>query len=239
MRKYLIPIASLLGFIFLLISSFLFNTNTFNPNDINVIFSPANYAFSIWGIIYILIGIFVLKGFLCKNDECTMYKKILKFFIPCMIFTGLTILVPIKVSPLFIIIALISSYLCYLTIDKSNVSKIFRLPFSFLMTWLLVATILDIQLVLKIFNKFNFTESQEINIVIGILLLLSITVMIFSIIKNDLGVILVTLWAIIAIGVNKFTLLPILILTSGLSLLLILFLIFNSIRIFLKKNKRY
>ena len=145
MSKYLVPTINLLGFIFILGASFLFSSNTFNPNDISVIFSPANYAFSIWGLIYILIGIFIIRGFFCENKECDMYKKIMKFFVPCMIFTGLTILVPIKLSPIFIMIALITAYLCYNVIDKSGVSKIFRIPFSFLMGWLLVATILDIQ----------------------------------------------------------------------------------------------
>ena len=82
-----IAVINTLGFIFLLMSSFIFarNGNMFNTQEIMPIFMPAPYAFSIWFLIYLCLGIWVGKGFFPSVDQMQMYQETGYWFFACMI----------------------------------------------------------------------------------------------------------------------------------------------------------
>ena len=58
---------NLLSFGFLMYASYLFTTNqsAFNK-DLNPVFNPAPYTFSIWMLIYLALLIWIIKGFFAK-----------------------------------------------------------------------------------------------------------------------------------------------------------------------------
>lgn len=114
------------------------------------LFAPASYAFSIWGLIYILLGIYVIYQFFCKKDE--IIRKVSGLFIinallntswifawhydiiwlSVLIIIGLLITL-IKIADLF------KNY----SLNKIE-SCLVRLPFSIYFGWITVATIANI-----------------------------------------------------------------------------------------------
>lgn len=222
MNKKIIGIANTVGFIFVLIASVIFSSANFGIEQVKPILMPKGYAFSIWLLIYVLLGIFVLRSFFCKATECKMYRDIVKLFVLCMFSTGLTILVEPKISIIFILIATVCAYLIYAKIRKSDVKRRFSIPFSMLFSWLLVASFVDVSLVLKQTILSNLKINQEINISIIMLCIIAILGVLFSVIYSDGIVSLVLIWAITAVGLNNIDKFPILLVCIGAVIVLLL-----------------
>ncbi|MGL4742014.1 MAG: hypothetical protein ACRC41_14645 [Sarcina sp.] len=222
MNKKIIGIANTVGFVFVLIASVIFSSESFGINQGKPILMPKGYAFSIWLLIYVLLGLFVLRSFFCKEDECKMYRSVVKLFVLCMFSTGITILVELKISVIFIVIATVSAYLIYTKIKKSNVKRRFLIPFSILFSWLLVATFVDISLVLKQTVLSNLKIAQEINISLVVLCVLVLLGILFAVIYSDEIVTLVLIWAVTAVGLNNIDKFPILLLCIGAVIVLLL-----------------
>lgn len=201
-----IAVINTLGFLFLLASSFIFamNGNMFNTQEIMPIFMPAPYAFSIWFLIYACLGVWVGKGFFASADQMEMYQDIGYWFFVCMILTGLTILVPINISPIFIISALITALVIYKKIDSNEeISKLFRVPFSLLTGWLSVATIVNISLVLKMNGVTELLGIGEMAWAIILLAVGTVIAILFTIKNEDNLYPLVFIWGYIAIAVQN------------------------------------
>ena len=229
MKKKLVSILNLLGFIFLLIASFIFSRkgNTFSTEDVSPIFMPSGYAFSIWILIYILLAIWVLKSFFCKDKICNMYNEAVKWVVPCFILTGLTVLVPTRISNIFIFFALLTGVISYIIINKNNISKLYKVPFSFLVGWLYVATIVDQLLVLKLKGWFDKLNINEVTLAIVILGIGAFIAIIFSLWARDNIILGVLIWAYIAIAINNKDIKSIIIMASGMCIIIIFAMIYN------------
>lgn len=203
-NKKLLSSINLVGFAFLMYASYLFRTNqSAFKQKVIPIFNPAPYAFSIWGLIYLLIFIWIISGYFAKYDVEAMYRKVGLWFIACMVLNGAAILVPTNFSPFIIIAALITSLAIYNIIDNRNVSIKYRIPFSMLCGWLSVATIVDISEGLK---SIGFTEILGIGEIgwANILLVVGCLIAIlFTILKNDILYPLVFIWGYIAIAIEN------------------------------------
>lgn len=204
-NKKVIASINLIGFIFLIWASYIFRQkqSMFDTDKIRIAFMPASYAFSIWILIYILIFLWIIKGFIPTYKEFDMYKKSVIYFFACEILTGISVLVTTKISPIFIIGALITSFLTYRVIAKSDVSKVFKIPFSFLTGWLSVATLVDIGQTLKIIGKANILGIDEITWAIIFLIIGVMIAIIFTIVMKDDIYPLVFIWGYIAIAIEN------------------------------------
>ena len=147
---------NLLSFGFLMYASYLFTTNqsAFNK-DLNPVFNPAPYTFSIWMLIYLALFIWIIKGFFAKYKIKLMYLKVSLYFALCMVLNGVAILVPTTLSMIIIIGALASSVIVYDIVDNLNIATRYRVPFSLLTGWLSVATIVNIS---KFLRNMGFTS---------------------------------------------------------------------------------
>ena len=203
-NKNTINIFNLVGFIFLLYASFLFrkNGNMISPKDVQVFFMPAPYAFSIWIIIYISLFIWIIKGFLASPKDAIIYKDVGLWFFVCTVLTGISVLVNLKISPIFIIGALVTSLVIYTIINNSQ-SKIYRLPFSLLCPWLSVATIVNISLWLKSMGFSSLLFLSETTLTIFILIIATLIAILFTLINNDILFALVFIWAYIGIIIQN------------------------------------
>ncbi|MGL4450287.1 MAG: hypothetical protein ACRCTZ_03720 [Sarcina sp.] len=237
MSKKFVSILNLIGFVFLIVASFIFSRkgSNFNTEQIDPIFMPSGYAFSIWILIYILLGIWVLKAFFCKGNICDMYNKATKWVLPCFILTGVTVLVPTKISNIFISFALATAILSYFEIYKSKVSKIYKIPFSLLLGWLYVATIVDHLLVLKLNGWFNILNINEITLAIVMLGVGAFIAIIFAVATRDNIILGVIIWAYIAIVIKNSEIRSILIMAIGMCSIIIIAMIYN---LFNKKNNK-
>ena len=204
-NKKIINIFNLLGFIFLLYASYLFRQKGYilTSDKVDIFFMPAPYAFSIWTIIYICLLIWIIKGFVSSPKESVLYKDVGLWFFISIILTGFSVLVPLKISFLFIIGALITSLIVYIVIDNSCTSKIYKIPFSLLCGWLSIAVIVNICLVLKSMPFTSFLFIGEIGWTLIILIFATLIAISFTLAKDDIIFSLVFIWAYVGIMIEN------------------------------------
>jgi hypothetical protein len=172
------------------------------------LFAPAGITFSIWGIIYLLLGLFVLyqfgtfKKISLKEDK--LLNKIGIYFITSSIFNALWIFSwhygLLWMSIIFMLGILFCLIKINLLIRENNSKELFflSLPFSIYFGWITVATIANITALLVSvgWNGFGISESIW---TIAILLVGSIIGILTSVKNKDIAYILVFAWAYIGI----------------------------------------
>jgi len=178
-------------------------------NKYFTILTPAGFSFSIWGIIYLLLILFV--GYqiysTIKKENHIILKSGIWFFLSC-VFNISWIFAwhyqMIELSFLSILLLLISLIMVYrgIGIGKLETSwseKLFMyIPFSIYLGWTTVATLLNL---LVLLTKLNFTfylNYQDFWGLGGSILLLSITLSVLFF-RNDIFYGLTTVWASLGI----------------------------------------
>lgn len=203
-RKYN-NIMNLIGFIFLIYASSKVDQieSILNYNKIKPAFMPASYSLIIWSVIYTLLFIWIIKGFTATPKESIVYKKVGLWSSISMIFTGIAFIMPIKITPLFIIIALISSFITYYKINFSCIHKIYILPFSLICGWLCITTIYDVSLFLKLIGVDSFLWIGEVGCTSIVLVVLTIIAIFFTLLHDDVNFALMFIWGYIAIALDS------------------------------------
>lgn len=131
------------------------------------LFAPAGYAFSIWGLIYTLLGIYVIYQLFQKEDELVL--KVNRLFIVNASLNALWIfswhydliwLSVLIMIGLFITLIKIADVFKNKIITKKEILLV-RLPFSIYFGWITVATIANIAVFLVYigWNGFGISES--------------------------------------------------------------------------------
>lgn len=219
MKKQL-QIANGFFLVFTIIFNYLSNTGIFNgktianvSNQYHNLFTPAGYAFSIWGIIYLLlIGFVFYTGRSLfnplKNEADDFVEKIGWWFVvSCLAnctwivtwlygFTGLSVIV--------LLISLISLFIILLEALKYNSGTsqkwLINIPFQIYAGWISVALIAAVAAWLTKINWTGFGIS-EVNWTI-ILMVIATFIHLFMTWKKDAPIFaLVAVWALIAIAV--------------------------------------
>lgn len=144
------------------------------------LFAPAGYTFSIWGLIYFLLFIYVIDHFLDKDYKEKGHVSL--YFILSSLANGLWIITwhydYIGLSLIFMLVILFSLIMIRRDIDKHPPArhKYFqrKLPFSVYFGWITVATIANVTVLLVSlgFNNPVFSEVTWLNmiLVIGIII---------------------------------------------------------------------
>lgn len=186
------------------------NTATVSNNNPTII-TPAGYVFSIWGVIYILLGAFVVYQALPRERSSDYQGKIGWLFVVSSLiniawifvwqFESLILSVVLIFALLFTLIAI---YL-RLNIGKSKVKTSERLavhlPFSVYLGWITIASIADVAVTLTAYNWSGFGVSPEIWAILVVAVALVITMLMLGI-RKDIAYALVVIWALVGIGVN-------------------------------------
>lgn len=230
-NEKVISTINLLGFAFLMYASYLFRSNqsAFNK-DLDPLFNPAPYSFGIWIVIYIALIIWIIKGFFAKDKIKEMYLKISLWFVACMILNGVTVLLPTTFSVIMIIGALITSLVIYNIVDKFNIAKRYRIPFSLLSGWLSVATIVNISKFLRNMGVTNILGINQVGWTNTLLVVGCILAILFTIIRNDIVYPLVFIWGYIAIAVQNKDINSIIYTVGGTCVLIIIGIIYGKLR---------
>jgi len=219
------------------------------------LFAPAGFTFSIWGVIYLLLIIFVVyqaKGLLKFKDEKrppSYYHRIgYWFFISCLANAAWIFAWHYEViwlSIVLMIVILISLLKIYTRLGvgqrivKHTERYLIHLPFSVYLGWISVATIANAAVLLVSFRWDGFGIPQEIWTSIMILVAAAITTTIL-ITRKDLFFSLVILWAFFGIFVKRITTDPQQSLAIMLSLatggfVIVAVIIFQSVKMFIRK----
>jgi len=222
-KKLILQILNLVTFILVVVINYLAISlplgygNTQQLSDaIPNLFVPAGLTFSIWGIIYILLGLFSIYQLrdIFKSDKIEMpfLEKVSYFFIISNIanFTWILLwhyqLVPLSLIAMLII--LVSLLLIYirLKIGKGEVPKIekiaIHIPFSVYLGWITVATIANVTAVLVVLGAESYSLLAEILTIVVIAVAVIITYAML-IIRKDIAYSLVVLWAALGIFLKQ------------------------------------
>ena len=187
--------------------------NTAQVSDANLtLITPAGYVFSIWGIIYILLGVFVVYQALPKQQGKDYQNKIGWLFVLSSLINIVWLFLwqfeylPLSVVLMFLLLASLILIYVRLGVGKSKVTMgerlAIHLPFSVYLGWITVASIANVAATLVSLNWDGFGISPEIwaNLVVAVALLITILMLIT---KKDVAYSLVIIWALVGIGVKQ------------------------------------
>ncbi|MCE7791884.1 tryptophan-rich sensory protein [Salipaludibacillus sp. CUR1] len=180
-----------------------------------VLVTPASYAFSIWGLIYLLLACFIVIQLIPRKRNVPLITMIGPwFFVSCLfnifwIFLWHYLYI---VSAMFIMIGiLITLSVIYQRIHYYNtrVERLNRverlcylLPFSIYLAWISVATIVNISIGLEVLNWDRWGLRDEFWAV-AVLALAAGLALYFGSRYTDIAFMLVIIWALTAIGVQQ------------------------------------
>lgn len=201
-------IAMTIAFVAMLVINGLATTGVLNnqttseiSNSQTVLITPAGYVFSIWGVIYVLVAIWLFLQFKRKHEEPVTQPIAMLFIASCVlnIFWLVTfhyeLFAIAQIIMLGLLIALILLYKQY-SVDDDRFAG--RLPFSVYLGWISVATIVNMSFTLKYYDV-----SLGISEPIGTVVLLVVAVLLAiagHYISKDPYFAIVFVWAIIGIA---------------------------------------
>jgi hypothetical protein len=183
------------------------NTGQISDSEPTLI-TPAGFTFSIWSVIYVLLGAFVVYQVLPRNRDKPFHERISFLFI----LTGILNVSWLSLwqyeyftySVIFIfglLLSLIAIYL-RLNIGKTAVSLgeriCVQLPFSVYMGWITVASIVNVAVALTAagWNRFGIAASTWAGLVIAVALLITLLTIAT---RKDWAYGLVIVWALYGI----------------------------------------
>jgi hypothetical protein len=181
-------------------------------NKYPTLVTPAGFTFAIWGIIYVLLGVFVVYQALPKQRSSGYIERISWLFVLSSIF-NITWIFAWQYEILWLSVVLILGFLLTLiaiylrlNIGKSKVPLGERLavhlPFSVYLGWISIATIADISLTLVAYGWDGFGVAPEIWALIVIAVALVLTMLMLGI-RKDIAYALVVIWALVGISANQ------------------------------------
>ena len=174
--------------------------------------TPAGYVFSIWSIIYILLGAFVIYQALPSRSNRGFTERIGWLFVLSSIVNIVWIFfwqfeyLAVSVVLIFLLLASLIAIYVRLGIGKSKVGLADRLfvhlPFSVYLGWITVASIANVATALVSLNWDGGGISPEIwaILVVGVALVITALMLI---IRKDVAYSLVIIWALVGIGVKQ------------------------------------
>ena len=181
------------------------------------LFVPAGLTFSIWGVIYVLLGIFVIYHLIMalkKKDESISYpvERIgLLFLASCManigwIFAWHYEILPLSLGIILSLLGCLITIYLRLNIGKSYATKtekyISQVPFSVYLGWITVATIANVTALLVDMNWGALGFSQQFWAVAVIIVALVITLAIVFL-RRDIFYGIVVDWALFGILMKR------------------------------------
>ena len=180
------------------------------------LFVPAGLTFSIWGLIYLLLALFIVYCFIFSAREAgtgdSFMEKIgVLFFITCLSNLGWIFAWQYQILPLslvLMIILLCTLILIYARLDVGRASAssaekyLVHLPVSIYLGWISIATIANVTAVLVAWHWTRFGMSEQFWAVIMILAGIALAgLMLFR--RNDVFYALVVGWALVGILLKR------------------------------------
>jgi len=187
--------------------------NTAQISDANpTLITPAGYVFSIWGVIYILLGIFVVFQALPGEQGKSSQKKISWLFVLSSILNIAWLFLwqfeylSLSVVLMFLLLATLILIYLRLGIGKSKVTTREKLavhvPFSVYLGWITIASIANVAVTLVSVNWNGFGIAPETWATLVIIVALLITMLVLAT-RKDIAYGLVIVWALVGIAVKQ------------------------------------
>ena len=222
-RLLILSTLNLLGFLGTIIVNGLANALPINNRTTGELsaqypnlFVPAGLTFSIWGVIYILLTIFVVYGLIVTAKNGTQKSLFIEnigvlFFISCLANMGWIFVwhyeaVPLSVVIMLILLATLITIYLKLRIGRSdspNSEKyLVHLPFSIYLGWVTIATIANITALLVYANWNAFGLGEPFWAIVVIIAGIGITLgVLFT--RKDIFYCLVVDWSLLGILLKR------------------------------------
>jgi benzodiazapine receptor len=216
-KSLILQTANILAFAITLAMNGLANTTllggkfTGQISDENqTLITPAGYVFSIWGIIYALLLVFVIYQAFARQR--TFQKDITFLFaLSCALnvlwlFLWQYSYITISVLPMIALLATLVAIYLRLKIGKFNASlkekACVHLPFSVYLAWITVATAANIAAAMYSAGwvKWESTDAAVGIVILAALLLITLAVIVT---RRDIAYSMVIIWALIGIAVKQ------------------------------------
>ncbi|MCP8323709.1 MAG: hypothetical protein L6N96_06005 [Candidatus Methylarchaceae archaeon HK02M2] len=204
------------------------------------LFTPAEYVFSIWGLIYALLLIFVIFQATPGQKETNFLRKIGYFFVLgsianiSWIFLWHYEQIVLSIIPMFVLLGTLIAIYLRLEIGRSNVplkEKLYvHLPFSVYLGWITVAPIANVASALVAINWDGWGISEVTWTVLVIIVALIITSSVI-ITRKDIAFSLVIVWALIGIIFKQIEIQSIVITASLSVIVIIVFIVASMLKI--------
>ncbi|MFW5913887.1 MAG: tryptophan-rich sensory protein [Bacillota bacterium] len=171
----------------------------------DVYFVPAGYVFSIWGLIYLLLGLMVIRLLVMdgKDLDTPKMRRFIYAFIASSVLNGLWLLAWHSLIPWLSLVVitglLISLIVAYLHVPDDDLWT--KLPISIYLGWISVATLLNITIVLTTTDFFT-NVSETLYFIVIILLGIALAYALLR--RGDVPYALVFIWAYFAIFIRHF-----------------------------------
>jgi hypothetical protein len=222
-KKYTLPILNLIAYIGTLVVNGLANAlplNGVTTGDLSDkyenLFVPAGITFSIWGLIYVLLGIFVVYQFVAvrRNGGAPLFVQLIGiwFLASCLANMGWIFAWHYEILPLslFVMLLLLASLIfayVHLEVGHAGASQEERyfvhLPFSVYLGWITIATIANVTTLLVSIGWDGFGIAGQwwavVLIAAGVILAIAALVT-----RNDIFYALVVDWALVGIALKRY-----------------------------------
>ena len=174
--------------------------------------TPAGYVFAIWGVIYILLGGFVVFQALPSEKGKDYQKRISWLFIASSLlnvtwlFLWQNEILSLSVIIMFLLLASLIAIYLRLKIGKSTAPLrekfAVHLPFSVYLGWITIASIANVAAFLVSINWDGFGISPETWAILIIIVALLITLAVIAT-RKDVAYALVIIWALVGIAAKQ------------------------------------
>lgn len=174
--------------------------------------TPAGYVFSIWGMIYILLFVFVVFQALPSQKEKEFQKEVSVLFVLSSAFNVAWLFlwqygyITLSVVPMFALLASLVAIYLRLNVGKSSVSlreKLsVHLPFSVYLGWITIAAIADVAAALVAVNWDRFGVS-DVTWAVLVIIVASVITLAVIVTRKDVAYGLVIIWALAGIAVKQ------------------------------------
>jgi len=174
--------------------------------------TPAGYVFSIWGVIYLLLGVFVVFQALPNQQGQAFQKKIGWLFALSSLLNIVWLFLwqyeylVFSVVLMFLLLATLILIYLRLDIGRSDVRMreklAVHLPFSVYLGWITIASIANVSLFLVSENWDGFGIGAETWATLIIIVALVIALLVL-VTRRDIAYGLVVVWALFGIAVNQ------------------------------------
>ncbi|MGD0329992.1 MAG: TspO/MBR family protein [Nitrososphaeria archaeon] len=187
--------------------------NTAQVSDANpTLVTPAGYVFSIWGVIYILLGVFVVFQALPAERGKNFQKSIGPLFILSSVLNIIWLFLwqfeflSLSVVIMFLLLSTLISIYLRLNIGKSKSPMreklAVNLPFSVYLGWITIASIANVSVTLVSIKWNGFGISPETWAILIIIVAMLIALLVITT-RKDVAYGLVIIWALVGISVMQ------------------------------------
>jgi len=187
--------------------------NTAMISDSNpTLITPAGYVFSIWGVIYVLLGVFVIYQALPRNNAKEFQNRIGWLFVlssaanTSWIFLWQFGYLTVSIFLMFLLLVSLMAIYLRLNIGKSAVALreklAVHLPFSVYLGWITIASIANVAVALVSIKWGGFGVAPETWAVLVIVVALLISTLVVAT-RKDVAYALVIIWALLGIAVMQ------------------------------------